>query len=212
LHLKNGSLVRVFNERQGEFDASLKIFPKSAGVLPYHCCKAAPKPSGTLALAFSPLKPQPSHFLIEKATELGVTHFQPLWMERTQARPPSLEKWKKIAQSAAEQCERMTLPQWLPFETSLHFFKQPALPHLSWFGALERETAQTLPAFIPFPCDTGLLVGPEGGFSSTEKQNWPAWLTPLNLGPFILRAETAALCALSWMRAFQKDFALCTVH
>ncbi|MDR0625262.1 MAG: 16S rRNA (uracil(1498)-N(3))-methyltransferase [Holosporales bacterium] len=117
MRVKDGAVILIFNERQGEFEAVIR----GRNIVPTKQIKqgisrpGAQEFSRKYYLAFSPLKNQHLvHFIIEKATELGVTNIQPMIMERTQGHRSgdiNIEKWRKIAINAAEQCERLSIPE-----------------------------------------------------------------------------------------------------
>jgi 16S rRNA (uracil1498-N3)-methyltransferase len=165
MRLKNGATVSVFNEVQGEFEAVLQgnhlLLGRQirAGLAQRDFQEnengGEPGEMGRtrrLRLAFSPLKNRHlTHFVIEKVTEIGVTHIHPVIMERTQIRGDSIsiDKWNKIAVEAAEQCERLSIPT--IFEpTSLHDFlvdfagekrMKEEMDGWLWLWSVEREKA-----------------------------------------------------------------------
>jgi len=156
--------------------------------------------SGTdLWLAFAPLKRDATELVVQKATELGVSAILPVLTERTNTQRLNLDRLRAIAVEAAEQCERLDIPELrapLPLPTFLGDW--PAARAL--FVAMERREAawprgQNGPA--------GLLIGPEGGFSPRDHDLLLAGekSTPVSLGPNILRAETAAIAGLALLRA-----------
>jgi 16S rRNA (uracil1498-N3)-methyltransferase len=155
-----------------------------------------------LFLFFAPLKSGPLSFLIEKATELGVTDLQPVWSERTQGRDFNHAKYLLIAQEAAEQCERLTIP-------SLHMPLSLKEVLTKWdhkkriLVCDERRESRNLFEMLEKETDNmdSVMIGPEGGFSPAEfnwLEQYPQF-TFISLGENILRAETASLCALSLM-------------
>ncbi|MHA1558352.1 MAG: RsmE family RNA methyltransferase [Alphaproteobacteria bacterium] len=185
--------ICVFNEKDGEWTASLNFLGKKVSlIVDKHIRK--PKISPVKWLAFPILNTQQRlHFLIEKATELGVTHFQPLITDYTQKKNVNYEKLERIATEAVEQCERFDIPiffQVAPFDKFLKHLPMD----ISWFVALERSDG--LPLKNLENEKIGILIGPEGGFSIKEKEKIEPLLT-VNLGNNILRSETAALVMLS---------------
>jgi 16S rRNA (uracil1498-N3)-methyltransferase len=159
--------------------------------------------SPLLHLAFPILRPERIQFLIEKAAELGVTDFHPISMQHSQKTTAQAEKYKDYAQNAVQQSERFTLPTFhglLPFK---EFMKNTH--DFTCVVAVEREInvplSSTLSIFDNHLEKPSLiLIGPEGGFSKEEKLmllSNDAW-HKVSLGPFILRAETAALVMLSF--------------
>jgi 16S rRNA (uracil1498-N3)-methyltransferase len=142
-------------------------------------------------------------WILEKATELGIRKVTPLQcahsvvkLERRGA-PAFMERWRKISDQALKQCGRLTrleISSPIPLE---EWSRSP--PELPIFWAHERERAksQSLDRVRTLPA--ALLIGPEGGFSEREialLERTPR-LTPVSLGPLVLRTETAALFGLS---------------
>lgn len=155
-----------------------------------------------ITLAQSLLKTSRMDFVVEKCTELGVNQIIPMLTERTVAGKAKLDRWKKIAKSAAEQSGRAIIPEISPlmkFEGVLKMRNQFDLALIPW----ELEKEKTLKNVLTDPRITELpdilfLVGPEGGFSQKEiKQAIKAGFVPLSLGKRILRAETAGMAVLA---------------
>jgi 16S rRNA (uracil1498-N3)-methyltransferase len=149
------------------------------------------------------------HFewMIEKATELGVTQIVPMISVRTErgldkAAPKRLERWRRIGLEASQQSRRAHLPEIAEPTTWRDALATVALHRY----ALDENTTRPLPAAFPAarrPDDAvALLIGPEGGWTEEERSEFMAvgW-TPVSLGPSILRAETAALAALAVVSA-----------
>ncbi|MCC7396215.1 MAG: 16S rRNA (uracil(1498)-N(3))-methyltransferase [Planctomycetes bacterium] len=147
---------------------------------------ARPRPAVWIAFALP--KAARTEWLFEHATEVGVTGFQPLWTSRTRPSGERAERWRKLVQAAAGQCDRAWLPE----------VKAP-LELADWLaGPLpERRLLAAAGAAPPGPDlqhDTVLLVGPEGGFAAEEvAAAAAAGFVPVGLGAHILRTETAAL-------------------
>lgn len=221
--LEKGSLVAL-DKKQSHYLAhvmrhdrgdSLKIFNGCDGLWQAHIHKDSLKKSYVLEvdelllpqkvvpevhLCFAPLKQGPLHFLIEKGTELGVTHFHPLLTERTVVRAFKEEKHRLTALEACEQCERLQVPELVPLEPLDTFLsKLNARKEVLYVCDERREKVEILSkqynkALIPY-----LLIGPEGGFSPQEfaKLQRHKAVRFITLSPYILRAETAAIAALS---------------
>ena len=149
-------------------------------------------------------------FAIQKAVELGVTEITPLFTERCGVKldgerlAKRNEQWQKIAISACEQSGRSVVPQ-------VH----PAIPLQQWLMQPTKELKLTL---HPWAKDTiktvipnshiRLVIGPEGGFSEQEMtQTFAAGFTGIQLGPRVLRTETAALTAISALQLQFGDLA-----
>ena len=139
--------------------------------------------------------------LVEKATELGVGKLQPVIMERCAARDVNVHRLTTIATEAAEQSNRLTIPQ---IESPRRLFdilaqwdhQIPLLACDERLASIDRPTQiGKLPGLSP---SSNVLVGPEGGFSDAEFQALAAlnYIRFVSLGSNILRAETACITAL----------------
>lgn len=198
LRLKDGDNVRIFNGQDGEWQATLSIKGKEV----FCIAETQMRAQNTLRpcyLYFCPLKPDALHFLIEKATELGVTHLYPILSDRTVARHIKIEKLKTYAEQAAVQCERLCVPQ--VFEP--HILKQlkdiSPPQDIPFLLGDERLKAPPLLELLPKGHQGfAILIGPEGGFTPQEfifLESLP--VTKTTFSPHILRAETAAIAALA---------------
>ena len=199
LRYQIGDKVKVFNEKDGEWVAHITEITKKAVSLELDEQISAPRLCPPLWLAFSPLKHEAMGFLIEKATELGVTHLQPLITDRCNNHRLNLERLQKNAMEAAQQCERHDIPVVLEPLTFTKFLSD--LPSVFWFAALERSENEPIKQALEKADNAtpwGFIIGPEGGFSSLEIQ-WigKTSIKPIHLGPLILRAETAGLSVLA---------------
>ena len=167
-----------------------------------------PVPAVQVCLLAALIKPERFEWMIEKATELGVSLIQPIESIRTdpglaQAVPGRLARWQKIALEASQQSRRVHLPRIeLPFRLAkaleidanvrLMLDENPAAPTILESLPAERTAADRV----------ALLVGPEGGWTEEERDQVVAagWID-CSLGPAILRAETAAIAGLAIIQA-----------
>ncbi len=201
-----GAVIGLFNGRSPEFTATLTKVGKKAVEVELGPVVAAFVPPTPLTLLFSPIKRGPLELLVAKATELGVTAFQPVIMEHTQSERMKPERLVAIAVEAAEQCERLSVPQFLP--------SKPLREAVSAFDGrigAAFETGEFQPvrdALAPVDSLQGLMIGPEGGFSAAEI-DWlkrQTDLVGLGLGPRILKAETAGMALLTIYQALKGDW------
>ena len=209
MRLQLGDQVRLFNETDGEWMATIDSASRHSvtcrvGEQLRHSMQD-PRLKGT-TLAFSPLKPSIMGFLMEKVTELGVESLQPLSMERTQHKPDKQDKWRARTIEAAEQSERLSIPEIFP-TLSLSEWATNYEGNILWAYERSEGESQPLLHYARTPLEkVAFLVGPEGGFSDPEitlllgLKN----VRPVTLGPSILRAETASLMMLSLWRGAQK--------
>ena len=196
-----GDKVKLFDDRTGEWLAEIV----EAGQEARHARRSASscatrEPVPDLWLLFAPIKRGRIDWLVEKATELGVARLVPVLTRRTIVDRLNLERLRAHAIEAAEQCERTALPELAePREARRAAQGLARGPH-----ALFRRRGRRRAASRPAPGPAAILIGPEGGFTDEERAAIRALpqAAPVSLGPRILRADTAALAAVSlWMAA-----------
>ncbi|RMF16199.1 MAG: 16S rRNA (uracil(1498)-N(3))-methyltransferase [Alphaproteobacteria bacterium] len=207
-----GDRVRLFNGRDGEWCARIDSLERRSLVLVLEDCLRAQRddPAIDLWLAFAPVKRNANEWIIEKATELGVMRLVPVIVRRGETRRVNAQRWHAIAREAAEQCERLSLPEIAePLVLDQLLAQWPQDRRL--FAARERMAAPHLGECLVhdgLPAGgAGLLVGPEGGFTHEEHARMAeveaesGVLSTVSLGARILRAETAALAGLALIAA-----------
>jgi 16S rRNA (uracil1498-N3)-methyltransferase len=202
-----GDAVAVFNARDGEFAATIAHLRRDRCAFAVGPRRRAPAPEPDLRLVVAALKRDAMDWVVEKATELGVSSIQPVTTRRSVVDRVNTERLAAIARGAAEQCERLSLPV-VHAAAPLHAVLD------GWDGgsllvAAERRAAVPIrdaAATLRLPC--GWLVGPEGGFDPAELDaaTRRAFVTPVALGPRILRAETAAVAGLAVLQALAGDW------
>jgi 16S rRNA (uracil1498-N3)-methyltransferase len=210
LRLALGAAVAGFNARDGEFLCRVAELGRNGGSLLAERRLRAPEPEADLWLVFAPIKRLRLDWLIEKGTELGIGAFVPVMTERTQPERLNRERLLAHAVAAAEQSERLSVPDIRPLV--------PLAQVIAGWSAARHlivcdETGGGRPiaaaaAGVPAGAPAALLIGPEGGFAQTELDalaNLP-FVTRAGLGPRILRAETAALAALAAFQAIAGDW------
>ncbi|HEV7687166.1 MAG TPA: RsmE family RNA methyltransferase [Acidimicrobiia bacterium] len=159
-----------------------------------------PVPEPRLGVAFALTKGDKPELVVQKLTELGVDRILPVVAERSVARPDTaraaaaLERWRRIAREAARQCRRATLPVVEPLAPLADLAGHP--------GLVVAERGGSAAGGLGAPLDGEILVvvGPEGGLTDGEVDALAPWAR-LDLGPHILRAETAALAAAALLAA-----------
>ncbi|MGV6818864.1 MAG: 16S rRNA (uracil(1498)-N(3))-methyltransferase [Parvularcula sp.] len=219
LRLKPKDFVLGFNGRDGEWRLQIDVLQRADGsALCTECIREQPTASN-VTLAFAPTKKGPTEFLVQKATELGVAHLQPIITERTQDRKASA-RWPVIAREAAEQCERLDVPTIAaPLsldemiaargENFLMFADEAAVSPPGGQHGAGHEARGCLAALADAPagCPWTIIVGPAGGFTPQERDRLLALETciPVTLGPRILKAETAGIVALTLWQAVLGD-------
>lgn len=195
LRQKEGDTICLFNGREGEWRATLQPLSKKKMVA---VCeeKIRDQPeSSSLWLVFSPLKKHRQDLLVEKATELGVTHLVPGTLRYTNMTSFNEDKVRAQTIEAAEQCERLSVPEIRPLIKLEAILKEWPTGRVLYV-ALERSSPKRLLKEVLDPQkDAGFLIGPEGGFAPDEVallERYP-FVKFFSLGPLILRAETAAI-------------------
>lgn len=203
MRLEVGGQALLFDGTSGEWLARVSALGKKRMTL---AIERQTRPAETLpevTLAFAPVKRAQTDWLVEKATELGVLRLQPVMTRRTVAERVRLDRLQGIAIEAAEQCGRTLVPtiaEPVPLPALLKTLDRPL------YFADEQGGDPVATAFAPGPAV--ILTGPEGGF--TEEERALVRQTPgaraISLGPRILRAETAALAALTAYMALAGDW------
>lgn len=213
LRLEEGAQVSVFNGREGEWLARITQLGKKSGtaLLVEQIRKQVKCPD--VWLLFAPLKKDATDFVVEKATELGVSQIWPVLTQHTQTRRVNTERLTRTAEDAAAQCERMDVPvirAAAPLEDLLATW--PEDRHLIVCAERGDSGGHTLPAARAMDAlpagPAAILIGPEGGFDTSELDKILKldFAVPVSLGPRILRAETAALAALTCFQAMTGDW------
>lgn len=209
LRLAAGAKLLVFNGRDGEWRAEVSDVRKRACALRI-LERTRPQTAGPdIDYLFAPLKHARLDYMVQKAVELGVARLSPVLTRHTVPDRVNLERMRANAIEAAEQCGVLRIPridapvtlakaldQWAP-ERPLIFCDEDA-PVKDPVAALK-----ALPAG-----GVGVLIGPEGGFSAEERQlvRSRAFVLGISLGPRIMRADTAAVAALTLVNATLGDW------
>ncbi|HEY0525700.1 MAG TPA: 16S rRNA (uracil(1498)-N(3))-methyltransferase [Stellaceae bacterium] len=215
LRLAAGDAVALFNRRDGEWLGRIAGLGKGwATVELAERMRPPPHPSASidLWLVFAPVKGGRVETVVEKATELGVSALLPVLTERSVVDRVNVERLAAHAVEAAEQCERLDVPPvYQPQRLDRLIASWPAGRRLllcDETGAAP-PLAQALLAEPAWRSDpAAVLTGPEGGFAETELdalRKLP-FVSSVGLGPRVLRADTAALAALSVFQALAGDW------
>lgn len=198
LRLRSGDEVLLFNAEHGEWRARVTGLGRHEATLEPEARARPPAPEPGPTLVFAPIRRNRLEWLVEKAVELGVARLVPVITRRSVVKPEGAERLALIAREAAEQCERLTLPE-----------VEPPVPLAAWLDrrdqatpvlvALAREEAPPLVEALHDRPRPVFLIGPEGGFAPEERERFRAepGILPVSLGPRILRTETAALTMLA---------------
>jgi len=200
--LGNGALLHAVLPDGCVFDA--EIHHIAEGTLHARVTGYSPPPilsPRRITLYQAVLKGEKMDLIVQKATELGVSILQPLLTRRSVPRwspaqaAERAERWQRIAEAAAEQCER-SIP--MRVASPCHCDELAPLPKftLLWHER-EGENLHALTDRVPGTHNIGLLIGPEGGWDNEEVTTFrTAGALPIHLGDRILRAETASITAI----------------
>ncbi|MBV1867426.1 MAG: 16S rRNA (uracil(1498)-N(3))-methyltransferase [Marinosulfonomonas sp.] len=198
MRLKIGGGVLLFNGRDGEFLAQVVEATKRAGSL---LCREQTKPlqmPPDLWLLFAPIKKARTDFIVEKAAELGAARIFPVATEFTNSGRVHRDRLQAHAVEAAEQCGGTFVPEvsdLVPLEQVLTDW--PTGRNLLFCDENLSGKEHQLAGLPTGPW--AILIGPEGGFSDRERNRLAAMPAthPISLGPRILRADTAAVAAMT---------------
>ncbi len=208
LRAKPGDAVRAFNGRDGEWLAYIADARKKAVSLRIEKKTADAKPPPDIDYLFAPLKHARLDYMVQKATELGARRLRPVITERTTASRVNLERMRANAIEAAEQCNLVHVPEVM----------EPQKLDAALRGWPDARTLiycdEKLGAGHPVQVLAGLkgpaavLVGPEGGFTNVEKRMLSGlpFVRAISLGPRIMRADTAAIAALTIVQVIAGDW------
>ncbi|MES2916336.1 MAG: 16S rRNA (uracil(1498)-N(3))-methyltransferase [Pseudomonadota bacterium] len=206
MRLTAGAAVLLFNGRDGEWRATLTDAGKRGAIA---VADSQTKPlhlPPDLWLLFAPIKKARTDFIVEKAVELGAARILPVQTRHTNSDRIRQDRLQAHAVEAAEQCGATYVPEVAELVALDRLLAQwPTDRRLYWCD----ETALGQPATIP-PASgpAAILIGPEGGFSAEEsaRLRGKPHVAPISLGPRILRADTAAVAALTLWQAACGDW------
>ena len=192
------------------FRASVKELDENGGVaVPYERLSVSPEPVVEITLACAVLARQRMIFVVQKATELGVTRIVPLLTDYSvPVRGLEHEKahaWPGQIIRAAKQCRRSSLPELRPPMPLDGFLASQAVTGAELCLCLDNVRGQA-PAPVSNPRRILLIVGPEGGFSDAERKKLEDKTLPWILGGRVLRAETAVIVGLAAVHLRWGDF------
>jgi 16S rRNA (uracil1498-N3)-methyltransferase len=229
MRLAVGDPVLLFNGRDGEWRATLTVAAKRGAIA---TCDDQTRPQTMppdLWLLFAPIKKARTDFIVEKAVELGVARILPVQTRHTNSERIRQDRLQAHAVEAAEQCGATYVPEVADLAPLDHVLRDwPKGRALLWCdeatagagvttafrtgaspppGGEGRGVGGAAPGQMP-RAPAAILIGPEGGFSADEATRLRARpdVTPLSLGPRILRADTAAVAAITLWQATCGDW------
>ena len=194
MRIKENEVFSLFNS-SGEWEA--KILGISKSIVEFNITKQLRQKENfkELWLAFSPIKSNYFNFMIQKATELGVTKFLPIIFDRTVVRKINKERLEKVIIEAAEQSNRINIPPIEQPQTLQNFLKNDL--DLIFTDLNTSNKMIDLKKLTTKP--TCVIIGPEGDFSEKEREEILKFkgVQPIKINENILRSETAVISALS---------------
>ena len=195
MRVKENDVFSLFNN-EGEWEA--KILRISKNIVEFEIIKQLRHKENLkeLWLAFSPIKSNYQNFMIQKATELGITKFLPINFDRTIVRKINRDRLSKIVVEACEQSNRLNLPIIEPIQNLNDFLKKNSMDLIftdlnSNNKKLDKSKFNDLPICV--------IIGPEGDFSEAERQKILSFkrVQAIKINENILRSETAVISAIS---------------
>ena len=195
MRVKENDVFSLFN-KEGEWEA--KILGISKNTVEFKIIKQLRQKEITkeLWLAFSPIKSNYQNFMLQKATELGVTKFLPIIFDRTVVRKINKDRIEKILIEASEQSNRINVPTIEEAQDLNGFLKKNSMNLIftdlnSNIKKIDKSKFTDKPVCI--------IIGPEGDFSETEREKILSFkgVQPIKINENILRSETAVISAIS---------------
>jgi len=194
MRIKENEVFSLFNSG-GEWEA--KILGISKSIVEFNVTKQLRQKENLkeLWLAFSPIKSNYFNFMMQKATELGVTKFLPIIFDRTIVRKINKERLEKVIIEAAEQSNRINVPKIEEPQKLKNFLSNDM--DLIFTDLNTSNTKIDLKKLTTKP--TCVIIGPEGDFSEEEREKILKFkgVQPIKINENILRSETAVISALS---------------
>ena len=194
MRIKENEVFSLFNS-SGEWE--VKILKISKSIVEFNVTKQLRQKENfkELWLAFSPIKSNYFNFMIQKATELGVTKFLPIIFDRTIVRKINKERLEKVIIEATEQSNRINVPVLEQPQNLNSFLKNDMDLIFTDLNASNKKIDQKMITANP----TCVIIGPEGDFSEQERQEILEFkgVQPIKINENILRSETAVISALS---------------
>ena len=195
MRIKENEVFSLFN-KEGEWEA--KILRISKSIVEFRTIKQLRQKENIIELwlAFSPIKLNYQNFMIQKATELGVTKFSPIIFDRTVVRKVNKERLEKIVIEASEQSNRINVPSIESPQNLDNFLKKNPM-NIIFTDLNSKNYKVDKSKFNNKP--VCIIIGPEGDFSEVEREKILSLkgVQPIKINDNILRSETAAISAIS---------------
>ena len=202
--------ILVFNGVNGEFLAKISEIYKNTIIIDIIKKTRDVQIENDIWLLFAPVKKSPTEYIVQKATELGVSKIIPVITERTITKNLNLKRMQDIAIESSEQCERITIPEVCAVKKLKDLIPNWDNDRIIFFcdETIRNNDVVKIDFQNLLTKSFGaILVGPEGGFSTNEinylREN--KFIRPIDLGPRILRSDTAVITALSFWHFLNGD-------
>ncbi len=208
LRLVAGDAVQVFNGRDGEWLAYLATVSKKLVTLQCERLLSAVMPPPDVDFLFAPLKHARLDYMVQKATELGARRLRPVMTARTVAERVNIVRMRANAVEAAEQCNLVYVPEVLEPAKLVTVLREWDAGRALVYCDETAAIGDPLVVLRGLGTPAAVLIGPEGGFTEEERgllKSLP-FVTAIGLGPRIMRADTAAVVALTLVQAVMGDW------
>jgi 16S rRNA (uracil1498-N3)-methyltransferase len=205
LRMQSGDVFRVWNECSGEYLAKLNVTNKKICAAEIMERIRLPQTLPYLCLAQTLIKHDKMTQALDMATQIGATEIYPVVSERCQIHTINSDKIKRCLMEAAEQSERLSLPQLFTPIKLLDFLRNTDFDMIIY--ANERESNKSnLGSLAEISGKIAVLIGPEGGFTDAELKGLETCANAysVSLGDTVLRSETAAIALLSQVQLLRK--------
>ena len=208
LRLSAGDAVRAFNSTDGEWLAYLATVSRKSVSLRCERRVAEAKLPPDIDYLFAPLKHARLDYVVQKATELGARRLRPVMTSRTVAERVNLDRMRANVVEAAEQCNLVHVPEVLEPEKLEKVLASWEQGRSLVYCDETKADSNPLESLKALQMPSAVLVGPEGGFTDEEKKLLKSrdFVIPISLGPRIMRADTAAIAALTLVQALAGDW------
>jgi len=202
--------ILVFNSVNGEFLANISEISKNTIIVDIIKKTRDVKIENDIWLLFAPVKKSPTEYIVQKATELGVSKIIPVITERTITKNLNLKRMQDIAIEASEQCDRITIPEICAVKKLrdlIHNWDNDRIIFFCDETIRNNDVVKIDFQNLSTKSFGAILVGPEGGFSANETNylREKKFIRPIDLGPRILRSDTAVIAALSLWHCLNGD-------
>ena len=202
--------ILVFNSVNGEYLAKISEIYKNTIIIDIVKKTRDVKIENDIWLLFAPVKKSPNEYIVQKATELGVSKIIPVITERTITKNLNLKRMQDIAIESSEQCERITIPEVCAVKKLKDLIPNWDNDRIIFFcdeTIRNNDVVKIDFQNLSTKSFGAVLVGPEGGFSKNETNylREKKFIRPIDLGPRILRSDTAVIAALSLWHYLKGD-------